>query len=740
MIKTLIKTSLIATLGALTLPSHSHTHVENNIRAQQPNNLNYSLYFSNEDQRVTYSRQYHGQIVESLHNALVVSLSEQEFLLARSSGAVILEHTPPKTINRAANELVNANQSILTTTQTSGIPNFPCYPTLEETYELAEQLAKKYPNFVELKHIGQSWKKEQGLGGHDLTVLVIKNKKRNKNKKLPTMYMQGALHAREYTAGATTIKFAQHLLENRRTNPDIKWILNQREIHILLIANPDGRKYAELGKEWRKNTNTAYCATNEEQIGADLNRNFDFAWNSTPYSSDEQCSNTYQGPVAASEPETKVIQNYINSIFEDNRGDLDTDAAPLDTAGLFLDIHSFGGMVMWPWSHLRTPPPNSAGLSMLGHRLAAYSGYVAYQVGNRFHVGGSAGGYAYGQLGVASFTYELGREFFEHCGNFEGEIFPNTLKSLIYAAKVAKAPYKISGGPQILDYKLEGAGDVAVPPGTPINLTAGIYDDFFGNQSYTPLPPSQAVKKVKLVIKKQGEGVVQKLKLPAADGIYDSPREQLNYALDTSNWDDGRYTLILKAQDVTGQWGVKYAKYLTIDDDASAQNKAPVADFIPTCTYGSCQFDASKSTDDKPGLKYRWFIGSEISREEYTGEKIEYVHEMAGTYYVTLVVEDANDISAVKHAVFDLDGKYVPIANFTYQCAGLICEFDSSSASDPDGHIVERLWRFGADAMYLPGKVKETFTFPTAGEYRVAFVVRDNDGQYNETYQFITVN
>ncbi|KZN48107.1 M14 family zinc carboxypeptidase [Pseudoalteromonas luteoviolacea] len=740
MLKKLITTSMLLALGSVTLPLHAHTSSTDSVSSSQHMYKDYSVYFANEEQRIEYARKYHGQIVDTLHNALIVSLSDKEFLSARSSGDIILEHTPPQPINRAANALVKASQNTPTPAQVSGIPNFPCYPTLEETYELAEQLAAKYPNFVELKRIGQSWKKEQGLGGHDLTVLVIKNKKRNKDKKLPTMYMQGALHAREYTAGATTIKFAQHLLENRRTNPDIKWILNQREIHILLIANPDGRKYAELGKLWRKNTNTAYCATNEEQIGADLNRNFDFGWNSTPYSSDEQCSNTYQGPVAASEPETQVIQSYINSIFEDNRGELDTDAAPLDTAGLFIDIHSHGGMIMWPWSHLRTPPPNSTGLSMLGHRLAAYNGYAAFQVGNRFHVSGSADGYAYGQLGVASFTYELGREFFEHCGNFEGEIFPNTLKSLIYAAKVAKAPYKISGGPQILDYKLEGAGNVAIPPGTPINLTAGIYDDFFGRQTYTPLPPSQAIKKVKLIIKKQGEGIVQRLKLPAADGIYDSPQEQLNYALDTSDWDDGRYTLILKAQDVTGQWGVKYAKYLTIDDDASTQNQAPVADFTPTCTYGTCQFDASKSTDDKPGLKYRWFIGSETYRQEYSGEKIEYVHEMAGTYYVTLVVEDANDISAVKHAVFDLDGKYLPIANFTYQCSNLTCEFDSSSSTDPDGQITERLWNFGVDGLYLPGNVKETFTFPVAGEYRVAFVAYDNDGLYHETFQFITVN
>ena len=46
----------------------------------------------------------------------------------------------------------------------------------------------------------------------------------------------------------------------------------------MLQANPDGRKEAEAGLSWRKNTNENYCGVTSTSRGADLNRNFAFHW------------------------------------------------------------------------------------------------------------------------------------------------------------------------------------------------------------------------------------------------------------------------------------------------------------------------------------------------------------------------------------------------------------------------------------------------------------------------------
>jgi carboxypeptidase T len=55
-------------------------------------------------------------------------------------------------------------------------------------------------------------------------------------------------------------------------------MLDHHEVHLMLHTNPDGRKKAEAGLSWRKNTNNNFCA-NSNNRGVDLNRNFTFAWN-----------------------------------------------------------------------------------------------------------------------------------------------------------------------------------------------------------------------------------------------------------------------------------------------------------------------------------------------------------------------------------------------------------------------------------------------------------------------------
>ena len=85
-------------------------------------------------------------------------------------------------------------------------------------------------------------------------------------------------HAREYTTAETALRFAEELVTGYGNNPDITWLLDYYEIHILPMANPDGRKWAEQGQLWRKNTdNNDGCAT-FPNYGTDLNRNLSFKW------------------------------------------------------------------------------------------------------------------------------------------------------------------------------------------------------------------------------------------------------------------------------------------------------------------------------------------------------------------------------------------------------------------------------------------------------------------------------
>ncbi len=161
--------------------------------------------------------------------------------------------------------------------QVSGIPGYPCYRTVEETYASATQIVADHPNLAAWIDIGDSWEKTQpgGLPGYDLMVLRLTNAAIPGPK--PKLFAMTAIHAREYATAELNTRFAEHLVDNYGVDPDITWLLDYHEIHLLLVSNPDGRKMAESGLSWRKNTDNNYCS-NTNNRGADLNRNFNFQW------------------------------------------------------------------------------------------------------------------------------------------------------------------------------------------------------------------------------------------------------------------------------------------------------------------------------------------------------------------------------------------------------------------------------------------------------------------------------
>jgi hypothetical protein len=232
--------------------------------------------------------------------------------------------------------------------QVSGIPGYPCYRTVEETFATAQAIATMHPALAAWIDVGDSWEKTEpdGEPGYDMMVLRLTNSAVPGPK--PKMFVMTSVHAREYAPAELGTRFAEYLVDNYDSDPDATWLLDYHEIHLLLQANPDGRKHAEAGLSWRKNTNGSYCSPTSNYRGADLNRNFPFQWNCCGGSSSLECSELYRGPSAASEPETQAIRDYVRAEFPDQRDDVLSDPAPDDAMGVFLDIHTYGELVLWP--------------------------------------------------------------------------------------------------------------------------------------------------------------------------------------------------------------------------------------------------------------------------------------------------------------------------------------------------------------------------------------------------------
>ncbi len=397
--------------------------------------------------------------------------------------------------------------------------------------------------------MGDSWEKRAGQAdGYDLMVLVLTNQAIPGPK--PKLFITASIHGREYAPAELVTRFGEYLVDNYATDADAHWLLDHHEIHLMLQANPDGRKEAEAGALWRKNTNENYCGVASDSRGADLNRNFAFQWGQWSGSSGAQCAETYRGPSPASEPETQAIQDYMAAIFPDQRGDSLTSAAPVDAEGVYLDIHSAGSLVLWPWGFNDTVAPNGAALQTLGRKMAYFNGYTPEQSIGLYPTDGSTADFAYGELGVASFLFELSGQFFQPCAAFTGVDLPGNLPGLIYAAKVARTPYLTPAGPDALGLALAPA---RVEIGDPTTLTATIDDTRYRNTN--GVEPSQAIAAAEFTIDvPPWEAGAAAHAMTAVDGSFDGAAEKVTATVSTAGLAAGKHILFVRGQDVTGAW------------------------------------------------------------------------------------------------------------------------------------------------------------------------------------------
>jgi hypothetical protein len=442
--------------------------------------------------------------------------------------------------------------------QASGVPAYPCYRTVEETYTSAAQIAAAHPYLATWEDIGDSWEKtsEGGLAGFDIQVLRMTNSAIPGPK--PGLFVMSSMHAREYAPAELNLRFAEFLAENYGIDPDITWILDYTEIYLLFLSNPDGRKRAETGLSWRKNTDNLFC-TDTDSRGVDLNRNFSFAWGCCGGSSGSTCDEVFRGPNAASEPETQAIQNYVRQHFPDQRETALDSPAPPDASGLFLDLHSYGGLVLWPWGFSTQSAPNAAALQTLGRKLAYFNGYTPQQSYRLYTTDGTTDDFAYGELGLAAYTFEIGNAFFQDCSTFENTIAPQNMPALLYAAKSTLSPYSFPAGPDVDNLVITPQ---VVITGSTLQISALVDDTRFNNSQGNE--PAQSITAAEYSIDiLPGQGTPSQ-PMAATDGNFNQRIESISATIDSRGMAPGRHTLFVRGRDAVGNWGTPSAVFFVI--------------------------------------------------------------------------------------------------------------------------------------------------------------------------------
>jgi murein tripeptide amidase MpaA len=114
----------------------------------------------------------------------------------------------------------------------------------------------------------------------------------------------------------------------------IKNIVETLDVFIFPLVNPDGRIFVQspLGDAmWRKNRNPNSGLPCK---GVDINRNYDFLWDSGIGTSANSCTDVFRGSAAFSEPETRNVRHMIDTYTN---------------IKFMIDVHSYSELVLYPW-------------------------------------------------------------------------------------------------------------------------------------------------------------------------------------------------------------------------------------------------------------------------------------------------------------------------------------------------------------------------------------------------------
>ncbi|KAH9875119.1 hypothetical protein J1614_004608 [Plenodomus biglobosus] len=242
---------------------------------------------------------------------------------------------------------------------------FTAYHPYADHIQFLRDLQGGYPGNSEIVNVGTS------VQGRPLTGIHIWGSGGKGSR--PAVVIHGNVHAREWITSMTTEYFAWQLLTKYASDATIKSYVDKFDFYITPIGNPDGFVYSQTtDRLWRKNRQTVSGNT---CVGRDINRNWPYKWEVTGGASTNPCSETYKGVAAGDAPENRGLRTQIDALRA-SRG-----------ISLYLDIHSYGLYVLWPYGYdCGLQPSNAAQHRSLATRAQSAIRAVS---GTRYTVGPS---------------------------------------------------------------------------------------------------------------------------------------------------------------------------------------------------------------------------------------------------------------------------------------------------------------------------------------------------------------
>lgn len=346
------------------------------------------------------------------------------------------------------------------------------YFTLSEIILFMDALQAQYPALMAPKvSLGQS------IEGRDIWMWKISdNPLVDENE--PEVLVDALHHAREPMTYTAACWLAKNLVEGHGSDPEATALVDERELFIIPVVNPDGLVYNQTtdpngGGFWRKNRRLNAGGS----YGVDLNRNYGYLWGfDNSGSSPNESSQTYRGTGPFSEPETTATKT-----FAENRN--------LSAA---FSMHSYSDMFFIPPSHqvgTYAPPPLNAQYDAIGQATTAlgpgWAPGTAWEL--LYTVNGGTLDWWYGALYGGLQTWAFGCEIGSQADGFwppTSRILPLANDAYLYCTyvmRIAGSNFDVDG---VTSVDTGGSLPGIWEPGELITLTVSLKND--GTQAGAP--------------------------------------------------------------------------------------------------------------------------------------------------------------------------------------------------------------------------------------------------------------
>ena len=235
------------------------------------------------------------------------------------------------------------------------------YHSYQGIIDLADSLAAFFPTICKKYIFGYSVQNRQ------CAALKISDNVDVDEPEAEVMF-DGGIHGDEIGGAENIIRFARDLCINYGTDPDITYLVNNREIWLYLMDNPDGR----------------YNMSRYNANGVDLNRDWGYMWDQWGGS-----------PGAFSQVESRALREcmYTNQFV------------------VHTTYHSGTQIISYPWSYRPNAAPDQNSINQMAVLYSSVSGYSYLPYGQGYNVmypiNGSTKDGNYGMMGSISWSIEI---------------------------------------------------------------------------------------------------------------------------------------------------------------------------------------------------------------------------------------------------------------------------------------------------------------------------------------------